>query len=278
MMDNIKVDLARQDNELRSDGTRTATPSDSCITDLQTQIQTSHGHSNDNPELQVYFLAVGTVKRDVKGVFKSIPSEVLHKRLLDKIITVIDGIACISILAHHHIEHEIVLHDGISQTQQWGSIHHCYVKVIGSKSIAYGAAGLIGSMLRQDAIGIYHPLTKDDQLILNSNQDQPLPDNFHRYFTIYSTRPILFSTILKIIENVCKSFSTLSGQLDTLGQTIEFHDFDSSFKGTSAQIEAALKEDFQELFPVKTHISKSTVLKENEYQEALYAAGLKINR
>ncbi|CAF1347324.1 unnamed protein product [Adineta steineri] len=232
----------------------------------------------DNAEMQVYILSVGTVKRDAIGVSKSIQSQVLHKRLLDKIIKVIDGINYLSILVDHHIEHEILLHDGISHTQKWGSIHHFYVKVIGTKSIAYGAAALLGTILKEDAIGIYHPLTKDDRLILNSKHGQPLPDNFHQYFTIYSTSPILYSTTLKIIEIICKRFPTLSGQLDTLGQSIEFHDFDISFKGTSAQIEETLKENFEQIFQVKTHFSKSTLLTRNEYQEALNASGLKINQ
>jgi hypothetical protein len=34
------------------------------------------------------------------------------------------------------------------------------VKVTGSERIAYGAAALLGTMLKQDAIGIYHPLAK----------------------------------------------------------------------------------------------------------------------
>ncbi len=110
---------------------------------------------------------------------KSIQNQVLHKRLLDESIKFIDGINCLSTLVDHHIEDEVLLQDGISQTRQWGSIHHFYVKVIGSERIAYGTAALLGTILNQDAIGIYHPLTKDDRLILSSKQGHPLPDNFH---------------------------------------------------------------------------------------------------
>jgi len=98
------------------------------------------------------------------------------------------------------------------------------------------------------------------------------------YFTVYSLGPISRSTILKIIENVCERFPSLSGQLDTSGHSIEFHDFDVSFKGTSAQIEEVLKENFQQIFQLKTHFAKSTLLTRNDYQQALDASGLEINR
>jgi hypothetical protein len=74
--------------------------------------------------MQGYILPVGTVKRDVVGLSKSIQSHLLQKRLLDERIIVIDGIDCLSTLVDHHIEHEVLLHDGISQTQQWGPMHH----------------------------------------------------------------------------------------------------------------------------------------------------------
>jgi len=85
------------------------------------------------------------------------------------------------------------------------------------------------------------------------------------YFTVYSLGPISRSTILKIIENVCERFPSLSGQLDTSGHSIEFHDFDVSFKGTSAQIEEVLKENSQQKFQFKTHLTKITLLSRNDY-------------
>jgi hypothetical protein len=273
-----KVDFHLQDAKLSSDFTQSVALSDSDVTDLQRQVQTSFNNGDDKEEIQAYILSVGTVKRDVVGVSKSIQSQVLHKRLLDESIKVIDGINCLSTLVDHHIEHEVLLQDGISQTQQWGSIHHFYVKVIGSEKIAYGMPALLGTILNQDAIGIYHPITKHDRLILSSKQGHPLPDNFHLYFTVYSASPILHNTAVKIIENVCERFPSLSGQLDTSGHSIEFHDFDLSFKGTSAQIEEVLKENSQQMFQIKTDFTKSTLLSRNDYQQALDASGLEINR
>jgi hypothetical protein len=264
-----KLDPHLQDVKLSSELTRNVAPSDNYVHD-------SHDKVRDNAEIQAYILAVGTIKRDVEGVSKSIQSEAIHGRLLDESIKVIDGIDCLSILIDHRIEHEVLLHDGFSQTQQWGPIHTFYVKVMGSQSIAYGVAALLGTMLKQDAIGIYHPITKDDRQILNSNQGRALPDNFHQYFTVYSDNAMSCGTTLKIIKNVCERFPELSGQLDTSGQSIEFHDFDSSFKGTSAQIEEAFKENFQQVFRVKTQFTKSTLLKKYDYQQALTASGLEI--
>jgi hypothetical protein len=274
----IKVDFNRQDAELSSNFTRSVAPSDSYVIDSQTQVRTSFNNGHNKAEIPAYILSVGTVKTDVVGVSKSIQSQALHKRLLDNSIKVIDGIDCLSTLLDHHIDHEVLLQDGISQTQQWGSIHHFYVKVLGSESIAYGAAALLGTMLKQDAIGIYHPLTRDDHLILNSTHGQPLPDNFHQYFKVYSASPISRSTSSKIIQNVCERFPALSGQLDTSGQSIEFHDFDLLFKDTSAQIEGILKDNSQQMFQVTRHFAKSTLLTRNDYQQAITASGLKINR
>ena len=254
------------------------TLSDSSATDSHTQLRTSFNHGDENVEMQTYILSVGTVKRDVLDVSKFIESQALHKRLLDRIIKVIDGIVCLSALVDYHIKHEVILQDGISHTQQWGPIHHFYVKVIGSETLANGTAALLGQILKQDAIGIYHPLTKDDHLLLSSKQGQPLPDNCHPYFTVDSSSPISPRTTLKIIEKVCERFQELSGQLDTSGQSIEFHDFDLSFKGTSAQIEAVLNQNCQQRFQVKTHFAKSTLLTRNDYRPALDASCLVINR
>ena len=273
-----KLDAHRQDAELSSNFARSVIPSDCYVTNSQTQLRASHNEGDENAEIQTYILSVGTVKRDVLSVPKSIQSQALHKSLLDTNIKVIDGVDYLSTLVDYHVAHELLLHDGISQTQQWGTIHHFYVKVIGSQSVAYGTAALLGEMLKQDAIGIYHPLTEDDHLILRTKQGQPLPDNVHQYFTVYSTTPISRSTTLNIIENVCKRFQELSGQLDTSGQSSEFHDFDLSFKGTSAQIEEFLKENFQQMFQVETHFAKSTLLTRNDYKQAFAASCLEINR
>jgi hypothetical protein len=278
LLGGTKVNSHPQDAELNSEFTRSMNSSDNYVHDSHNQVQTSFDNSGDNAEMQTYILSVGTVKRDLAGVSKSTQSQASHKRLIDESLKVIDGIDCLSILVDHHIEHEVLLHDGFSQTQQWGPIHNFYVKVIGSESIANGVAALLGTMFKQYAIGIYHPLTKDDRQILDSNQGQPLPDNFHQYFTVYSASPISDDTTLKITGNVCERFPDLSGQLDTSGQSIEFHDFDSVFKGTSAQIEEALKENFQQVFRVKTQFAKSTVLEKYHYQQALNTSGLQISR
>ena len=225
--------------------------------------------SENNAEMQVYILAVGTIKRDLEGISKPISSQIVHKRLLNENTKVIDGIEYLPILIDHHIKHQVLLHDGFSWTQEWGYIHTFYVKIIGSQSIAYGAAALLGKMLEQHAIGIYHPITKEDRQILSSKQGQVLPDNFHQYFTIYSDSALSSDMILKIIKNVCERFPELSGQLDISGQSIEFHDFYSAFKGTSMQIEEALKENFLQIFRVETQFSKSTVLVKYDYQQAI---------
>jgi hypothetical protein len=272
-----KLDPHLQDVKLSSELTRNVAPSDNYVHDSHDKVRTLSHNNVDNAEIQAYILAVGTIKRDVDGVSKSIQSQAVHKRLLNKSIKVIDGVDCLSILIDHHIKHEVLLHDGYSQTQQWGPIHTFYVKVIGSQSIAYGVAALLGTILKQEAIGIYHPITKDDRQILDSKQGRVLPDNFHQYFTVYSDSPIPCGTILKIIKNVCEHFPELSGQLDTSGQSIEFHDFDSSFKGTSAKIEETLNENFQQVFRVETQFSKSTLLKKYDYQQALTASGLEIS-
>jgi len=163
---------------------------------------------------------------------------------------VIDDIEYLSILADHHIKHQVLVHDAFSWTQKWGSIHTFYVKILGSQSIAYSAAALLGKMLEQDAIGIYHPITEDEE-------DSA---NFHQYFTIYSDGVVSNEMILQIIKEVCEHFPDLSGQLDISGQLIEFHDFYSTFKGTNKHIEEILNENFPETFRVETQLSKSTVL------------------
>ena len=260
-----KGNFNRQDAALNSNFTRSVAPSDSYVIDSQTQVRTSFNNGDDKAEIEAYILSVGTKS-------KSTESQALHKRLLD------ESINYLATLLDHHTNYEILLQDGISQTQQWGLIHTFYVKILGSQSMTYGTAALLGTMLKQQAIGINHPLTKDDHLILSSTHGQPLPNNFHQYFTVYSPSLILRSTTLKIIETVCERFPALSGQLDTSGQSIEFHDFDLSYKGTSAEIEEILKENFQQTFQVRRHFAKSTLLTRNDYQQALDASGLKIDR
>ena len=251
-LDNIKPDSYPSGVELNSKITPNVVPSE------------------DNAEMQVYILAVGTTKRDLEGVSKLIPSHIVHKRLLSENTKVVDGVECLPILVDHHIKHQVLLHDGFSWTQEWGFIHNFYVKIIGSQNIAYGAAALLGKMLNEQAIGIYHPITKEeDYQILNLQQGQMLPDNFHQYFKIYSNNVLSDDMILKIIKHVCKRFPELSGQLDISGQSIEFHDYYSAFKGTSIQIEEILKESFQQIFPIETQFSKSTLLVKSDYDQAI---------
>lgn len=242
--------------------------------ELGSKITLNVAPSEDNAEMQVYIIAVGTIKRDLEGVSKPIPSQIVHKRLLNENTKVIAGIERLPILVDHHIKHQVLLHDGFSWTQEWGSIHTFYVKIIGSQSIAYGAAALLGKILKQNAIGIYHPITEEDRQTLNAKQGQVLPDNFHQYFAIYWDSALSSDMILKIIKNVCERFPELSGQLDISGQSIEFHDFYSTFKGTSMQIEEALKENFQQIFRVETQFSKSTLLVKYDYHQAISGLGI----
>ena len=154
LLGDIKVDSHLQDAELKSEFTGSVIPSDNYINDSHNQVRTSFDNSGDNADTQAYILAVGTVRRDRTCVSKSTQSQASHKRLLDGIIKVIDGIDYLSILVDHHIEHEVLLYDGFSQTRQWGPIHHFYVKVIGSQSIAYGVAALLGVMLKSECLRI----------------------------------------------------------------------------------------------------------------------------
>ncbi|CAF1326194.1 unnamed protein product [Adineta ricciae] len=228
-------------------------------------------NNSDCAEAQVYVLAVGTIKRDSEGASTSMQSQTVHKRILDKIIEIVDGVEYLRILREHHIKHEVLLHDAFSRTQEWGSIHTFYVKVIGSHTVAYGAAALLGQILQQYAIGIYHPITDEDRRMLNSMEDEKLSETLHQYFVVHLDSVLSDDKILAINKRVCERFPQLSGQLDFLGQSIEFHDFHSSFKGTGAQIEEILRGNFQEIFQVKRQLSKSTVLTKYDYQEAINA-------
>ena len=157
-------------------------------------------NNSDFAETQVYVLAVGTIKRDSGGASTSIQSQTVHERILDKIIEIVDGVEYLRILREHHIKHEVLLHDAFSRTQEWGSIHTFYVKVIGSHTVAYGAAALLGQILQQYAIGIYHPVTDEDCRMLNSKQDEKLSETLHQYFAVHSDSVLSDDKILTIIK------------------------------------------------------------------------------
>jgi hypothetical protein len=61
-----KVDFHRQDAELSSDFTESVALSDSDMTDLQSQLQTSFNNGDDKAEIQAYILSVGIVNRASK--------------------------------------------------------------------------------------------------------------------------------------------------------------------------------------------------------------------
>ncbi|CAF4206013.1 unnamed protein product, partial [Rotaria sordida] len=140
-------------------------PSDNIVHDSRNQDQMSFDN-DENADGSAYIIAIATVKRGLVNVSELSRSDTTHKRILGESIVTVGGIDCLSILVDLGIEHEVLVRDGFSETQQWGRLHYFYVKVIGSQSIARGVAALLGSLFRQDAIGITHPLTKDDRQIL----------------------------------------------------------------------------------------------------------------
>jgi hypothetical protein len=252
-------------------------PHDNVMHDSCDQDQTSF--ENDyNADESESVLAVATVPGDMTGKLKFSQSQIIHKLLLDENIVVIDGKDYLSILIDLDIKHQVLLRDGFSDTEKWGPEPYFYVKVIGPKSTIYGVTALLGTIFEQNAIGITHPLTRNDRKILNSNQGLPLPDDFHPYFTVSSKSSISRDKAIQIMQYVCNLFPNISGQLDTSGTSIEFHDFGSSSKCTCAELKDILSKYFHKTFKVETKFIKSSLLEKSEYKEALAKCDMRFSQ
>jgi hypothetical protein len=187
-----------------------------------------------------------------------------HDRLLNETIVLINGTEQLSILIDLNIKHEILLRNGFSDTDEWGTEPFFYMEVIGSESTAYGVAALLGMTFKQDAIGIIYPVTKENQLLLK---------DFHSYFLVHS---ISFNQPIEMMQHVRKFCPKLSGQLDILGASIEFHDFDSFSSCTCDDIEHILNIEYQRSFKVTKRYSMSRLLEKPKYQEAINKLGIRL--
>ena len=251
-------------------------PSYHLVDDSREQDQMSFDN-DEVVEKPAYILAIATVKRDLSGVSESSSSYTRHKRILDENIVTVNGIDRLFVMVDLDIEHEVVLRDGFSETQEWGRLHYFYVKVVGTQSIAFGVAALLGLLFRQDAIGITHPLSRDDHQVLSWHQGRSLSSNFHPYFTVHLANSISRDTAIEIMKCVCQCFSKISAQLDIWGKSIDFHDFSSSSDLTNEDIETILNANFDHKFVVKTKFAKSTLLNKGDYQQALHQLDLETN-
>jgi hypothetical protein len=234
--------------------------------------------SFDDADASIYILAIATAKRDLFDLSESSKGHTKHKHVLNASIVTIDGIDRLSILVALDIKHEVLVRDGLSETQRWGPLHCFYVKVVGSQILAYGVAALIGALSNQDAIGITHLLTEDDRRRFSLEHGQPLPEDFHPYFTVHSLSLISRDTSIEIMKRVCQYFSDISAQFDTSGKLIEFHDFSSSSNCTKKDIEKVLNENFYQKFQVTAEFGKSQLLNKNDYEQALFKLNLAMNR
>ncbi|UJR19706.1 hypothetical protein I4U23_022840 [Adineta vaga] len=127
------------------------------------------------------------------------------------------------------------------------------MQVIGSESMTF----------EQDAIEIIYLSTKEDIRILNFTEEKLLSENFHPYLTVSST---LLCHAVEIMQHIRLFCPKLSGQLDTLRVSIEFHDFDSFSTCTRTDIEYTLNMKYQQSFKVTKTLRKIYIIRETPIQ------------
>ncbi|CAF1134511.1 unnamed protein product [Didymodactylos carnosus] len=194
-------------------------------------------------------------------------SKMLHDILVQRIIT--NNRSQIQALTKLSIKHEIVLKSGYSYTQKWGFEPNMYIKIEGNEQIAKIISALFGQAFCQDGIGLcYHQN-------IDSNE------NGHKIISISNLNNSLFNEQDRklIIDLIKQNYPCISAQIDTSGQSIEFHDYQN---GTCSCCTQVLNKEHVKCilsnykYNIEERYGKSDVVDQTEYLDVL--AGVNFER
>ena len=149
---------------------------------------------------------------------------------------------------------------------EWGLEPYTCIRFSCTKRLAKGLAAVLGIALKQAAVGIF---THDDEI----------PS--HPMFTIStSDTPFTEREQIVLIKLITENCTHLSAQFDKSGENLEFHDFcnEKHHSISFDEIQTVINKYYEpkNLFLIKANRSRSELLEEKDYENAINEADLQV--